>query len=500
MTSPPPRERAGGARLRREPSAGPQNGGMPFAPSDVPALVPYLEGFLVDWIDQQRRSHGVPGIQVALRQGEELLFSRAVGLADAETEEPLTTAHAFRIASHSKTFTATAVLRLLRDGRLRLDDPVAQHVPELAEAPIGATTLRSLLGHQAGAARDGREAGFWQREREFPDRDELLAELRRDRVFPANAHFHYSNLGYSLLGLVIEAVEERPYADAMRTLIAELGDAMAEPVRIGPDLGNGEEAPIASGHGIPMTERGLPGSAVAPVIPPASARAEVAATGFWSNAETISAWMAGHTLGTGRFLDDDAKRLMQREESCIATGGSTRWYGLGVMIRKIGARRVIGHSGGFPGHITQTWTDPKTGLTVSVLTNRIDGPASGIAAGIIALLDKAAAEVEDADAAVLFPDAAGRYLSLWGDTNLVCLPGVVLQLDDAAADPAGQAVVLRERDGVLRAEAEDGFGGAGEPVLLHRDSAGVVEAITVTGNRLRRPPHFGDAVATMLAR
>ena len=473
--------------------------------ADLARLVPHLTGFLDDWIERQRVAHTVPGIQVAVRLGTELLYSRAFGVADASTAEELSTEHVFRIASHSKTFTATAVMQQVESGRLRLDDSVAQHIPELADAPIGSSTVRELLGHQSGAERDGRAADFWQREAPFVDRDALIAQLRHERVFPANTHFHYSNLAYSLLGLILEEVTGTAYDTVIRDVLRPMVEAMSEPVRIGPELdvdgGFGLPARRASGHGIPRAERiaGADADRTPPVIPPVDTRAESAATGFWANAETASAWVAAHAFGTGLFLADDTKRLMQRDESKISTGGTTRWYGLGWIIRKVGERRVIGHSGGFPGHITQTWADPKTGFAVSVLTNRIDGPASALAAGIISLVDLAIEEADDQTEEILEPGAAGRYLSLWGDVNLVPLPGVVLQLSDTGLDPAAGAVVMHGDRGVLRAEAEDGFGDAGEAADLHRDGSGAVTAVTITGVTHYRPDVYLDREAAMLA-
>lgn len=455
-------------------------------------LIPHLEGFLRDWIDQQRRQSGSPGIQVAIRLGERLLFSYASGVASTATGEPLSTAHTFRIASHSKTFTATAIMQQVEAGRLRLDDTLAQWVPALADTVVGAATVRAALGHQSGTERDGRDANFWQLQRPFPDEAELIATLREgDRVFGANTHFHYSNLAYSALGLVLEAVTERSYHDLMTELIAPLREKFAEPVLLGPELGVGTTDRVASGHGIPMAERADHGESVPPVIAPVDTRAQAAATGFWGNAESVSAWIAAHAWGTDLLLSDDCKRLMQRDESTITVAGATRRYGLGFIVQDVAGWRLIGHSGGFPGHITQTLGDPKTGLTVSALTNRIDGPAATIVTGIFGLLARVLTEVSDASAAVVLPEAAGHYLSLWGQEDLITLPGVMLRCSDADADPGARAVVLRlGADGALRADAGDGFADAGEESVLTRDASGAVTAITTTGITSWRPAEY----------
>src|SRR3954463_2653595 len=89
------------------------------------AAAPYLES----WLDHQRRRARVPGVQAAVRVGDRLVLDTALGVAAGSTGEPLTPAPLFRIASHSKTFTATAVLQLVEAGRMRLDDPIERWVP-----------------------------------------------------------------------------------------------------------------------------------------------------------------------------------------------------------------------------------------------------------------------------------------------------------------------------------------------------------------------------------
>src|SRR5205085_690518 len=105
----------------------------------------------------------------AIQHGSDVLLSRAYGCANLEQRVPLTPRHIFRIASHSKTFTATAIMLLVQRGQLRLDDPVSDHVAWL-EAPV---TVRQLLNHVGGISRDGLDSDFWQLERPFPDAAEL---------------------------------------------------------------------------------------------------------------------------------------------------------------------------------------------------------------------------------------------------------------------------------------------------------------------------------------
>src|SRR3954447_20760904 len=104
------------------------------------AAAPYLES----WLDHQRRRARVPGVQAAIRVRDRLVLDTALGVADVSTGEPLTPGHLFRIASHSKTFTATAVLQLVEAGRMRLDDPIARWVPALAGSALAPGSGRAL--------------------------------------------------------------------------------------------------------------------------------------------------------------------------------------------------------------------------------------------------------------------------------------------------------------------------------------------------------------------
>src|SRR3954469_23910398 len=129
------------------------------------AAAPHLES----WLDHQRRRLRVPGVQAAVRVGDQLVLDTALGVADLTTGQELTPGHLFRIASHSKTFAATAVLQLVEAGRLRLDDPIARWVPALTGTPLAEVTVRELLGHQGGVVRDGRDNDHWQLLQPFPD-------------------------------------------------------------------------------------------------------------------------------------------------------------------------------------------------------------------------------------------------------------------------------------------------------------------------------------------
>lgn len=170
------------------------------APPPAPSLDRLREAapYLSRWLATQVETRHVPGAQVAVRLGDELVLSAAFGVADEATGAELTTGHLFRVASHSKTFTAVAVLRLVAAGRLRLDDTVAERLPDCADTPLARVTVRELLSHTSGAIRDGVDADHWQLDGPFPDADALRAIVREHgATYAPQERFKYSNIGYA---------------------------------------------------------------------------------------------------------------------------------------------------------------------------------------------------------------------------------------------------------------------------------------------------------------
>ena len=175
--------------------------------------------FIDSWLTLRSQWARWPGFTVAIAKDGEVVFHKAYGLANIEHNETLTTDHLFHVASHSKTFTATAVMQLQERGKLRIDDLITAHLPWLAQHSDQRwrdVTLRQLLSHSAGVIRDGQASGFWQFQGAFPDEDEFKQQITKSQlVFEPNSEFKYSNFGFGLLGLVIEQASGKSYADVV---------------------------------------------------------------------------------------------------------------------------------------------------------------------------------------------------------------------------------------------------------------------------------------------
>jgi D-alanyl-D-alanine carboxypeptidase len=133
--------------------------------------------YAADWIDFQRNLFSQPGVALAIARDGEMVLEHASGVADLRSGEPLTPRHRFRVASHSKTFTAAGIMLLREDGGLRLDDRVGDYVSALTPA-VADVTIAQLLTHTAGLSRDGRDGGQFVDRRPFLDETGRRADLQ----------------------------------------------------------------------------------------------------------------------------------------------------------------------------------------------------------------------------------------------------------------------------------------------------------------------------------
>lgn len=127
--------------------------------------------YIHDWIEFQVRASQQPGCIVAIAHGGTIVAEYAFGHANLATGEKLTPRHRFRIASHSKSFTSAGIMKLREQRKLRLDDPVGQHVKGL-HPQVAETTIAQILSHSAGLTRDGTAGGQYSDSRPFLSTEE----------------------------------------------------------------------------------------------------------------------------------------------------------------------------------------------------------------------------------------------------------------------------------------------------------------------------------------
>src|SRR5262249_29587704 len=150
------------------------------------------------------------GCIIAIAHRDKIVLERAFGSANLRTGEELTPRHRFRVASHSKSFTAAGIMKLREQRKLKLDDAAGEYVEGL-HAGVGRATIAQLLSHTAGIIRDGEDSGQFVDRRPYLNETELRAELKLPLVIAAGTRMKYSNHGFGLLGLIIKAITGEPY-------------------------------------------------------------------------------------------------------------------------------------------------------------------------------------------------------------------------------------------------------------------------------------------------
>jgi CubicO group peptidase (beta-lactamase class C family) len=428
--------------------------------------------YIPRWIEFQMQASQQPGCIIAIAHRDSIVLERAFGHANLATSEELTPRHRFRVASHSKSFTAAGILKLREQGRLKLDDTAGQFVADLHPA-VAKAAIAQLLSHSAGLIRDGDDAGQFLDRRPFYDARELSADLKRPPVIEPNSRFKYSNHGYGLLGLIIEAITGEPYRAWIKREIVDaagLGETEPDvPLRRGLPFARGHSGRIALGRRVV-----IPGDNPTHALAPA--------TGFVSTAGDIARYFAQLSPAARKsVLSVASRREMTRRQWRNPNTSPEQYYGLGTISGSLNGWDWFGHSGGFQGYISRTCVYPGQDLTISVLTNTIDGWAHPWLDGIVSILQ---AFARNGAPTRKVRDWGGRWWSLWiavdlvpmGDKVLVANPGLINPLVDAAelkitSRTAGQIALA------------GGFGSHGEPVSCARTKSGKITVLKIAGTK-----------------
>ena len=426
--------------------------------------------YLPRWLEFQLRYHEQPGCVLAVSHKGLIRLEAAFG--HAGRGRPLTPSHRFRVASHSKSFAATAVMKLREQGKLRLDDPVGRYVRGLHPA-IARATLAQLLSHGAGVVRDGPDSGQFVGRRPFLSAEELLADLKAAPILGRNRRFKYSNHGYGLIGLAIEALTGERYAHWLQREIidaAGLGETLVD----GPPP---RSVPLALGHSakLPLGRRVvIPGDY--------STHGIAAAAGVISTArDLVSFFRQLSPRSKASLLSAASRGEMIRRRWRDPHSSIERYYGLGLMSGRLAGWTWFGHSGGLQGYITRTCVLPEQDLALSVLTNAVDGFAHPWLEGAVTIL-RAFAD-RGAPPRRLAP-WTGRWWTLWNPIDLVPAGARVLVARPDFLNPfldASEIEVQRRDRG--RIALAGGYASHGEPARLLRNRRGAIIEVQLGGAR-----------------
>ncbi|MFB7506774.1 serine hydrolase domain-containing protein [Streptomyces broussonetiae] len=320
-----------------------------------------LSEALSEFVAATAREYGIPGAAVAvLTGGREIRISH--GVTHAEHPLPIDEHTLFPLASVTKTFTATALMRLVEQGRVDLEAPVRRYVPELRladEEAAARITVLNLLNHTAGLD--------WN----LVDADEgdgslavFVAQLDRlPQIAPPGARASYSQAGYNLAGRVVEKVTGLPFEKALAELVLEplgLTDTVF-------DLDDVVVRRFAVGH-----NRAKDGT-LTPARPwkswRAGARANNPGGGIVSSMSDLLRW-ARFQLGDGEGVLT-ARTLERMRRPTVELRGSTLGDGLGIcwFLRDVEGVRTVGHGGSGNGQFAELLLVPERDFAVVCLAN-----------------------------------------------------------------------------------------------------------------------------------
>jgi len=349
----------------------------------LPTVTPSLKDRFQSALDSLRQEYRLPGATAAYRLPDGTVEIVASGKADPELDIPMSPQSRMLAASIGKTFVAATAIALAQEGKLHLDDPLAKWLGGrfwFSRLPNhDQITLRHLLTHSAGIANHVELAAFqrlfrehWQDDGPPLPPDSLIAlVLDRPPLFEPGEGWHYSDTGYLLIGLIIEAASGNSYYEEVeRRWIKPLQLQLTAP-------SNRRELPgLAAGYLSPDNAFGLPAkTTLRPGLMAWHPGLEWTGGGLVSNPGDLVRWAGA--LYEGRAMEGEYLTILLYSVPVSADAPAVR-YGLGVAIHRDGPLgTTYGHAGWIPGYCSSLRYYPETGIAVSFQINTDIGIADG---------------------------------------------------------------------------------------------------------------------------
>jgi CubicO group peptidase (beta-lactamase class C family) len=299
----------------------------------------------------------LPSVAAGLVRDGDLVWSDAVGTLDGRCGGVRSSAQTqYRLGSITKTFVAVEVMRMRDQGLLDLNDALVRHIDD---TPFGQVTIAQLLSHTSGLQAET-NGQWWER-----TAGGTWAELMAGKPalkFRSGAKFHYSNLGYAVLGELIGRLRGQPWVDVVRT-------ELLEPLGMLRTSARPQDDGAACGLGVhPLAD-------LVHVEPEHDAAAMGAAGQLWSTVQDLARWAAFLAGQTGGLLSVDTLEEMRSPIALDDRPGAawTGAYGLGCQLWNLGGIRYVGHGGSMPGFLAGLRVNIETGDGCVVFANATSG-------------------------------------------------------------------------------------------------------------------------------
>jgi CubicO group peptidase (beta-lactamase class C family) len=431
-----------------------------------------IDAVFARWTDQ------TPGCAVGVSRAGKPIAQKAYGMADLEHDVPNRPDTIFEAGSVSKQFTAAAVLLLVQEGRLSLDDPARKYVPELPDygAPL---TIRHMLQHTSGLRDWGEVASLagWPRTSRVHTHAHVLDILSRQKAlnFPSGTQYSYSNSGYNLAAVIVARVSGKSFAEFSRERIFEpLGMTRTSWRDDHTRIVKGRAVAYAATSGgfrINMPFENVHGNG-----------------GLLTTVGDLLAW--NENFVTPKV--GDAALVTLQQTPGVFNDGKPHTYAMGLMVAPYRGVAEVGHSGSTAGYRAHLTRFPEQHLSVAVLCNVSSGAATQYARTI--------ADMYLGDALQPAPATTGgrggapqRGTQEPPDRSrpIGPLPIGRFYSDEAEVtfeiEPGTEELILKRRPDVrtvLRRVGEDEYAFGGNRLRFIRDAKGEVTELSVRGSRV----------------
>ena len=325
-------------------------------PTGQPSAIDFSE--LDKLVPAELQEKKTPGAVITVISGDQVIYQKAFGLANVETNAAMQPEMLFRLGSTTKMFTAAALLALAEKGRINMNEPIGNRIKGLS-AGVAKTTPHHLLSNSAGVrdfaapvisnddAALGNMVRAWNNDIFFAEQSEI---------------YSYSSAGFWLSGFVVEELQGKPYADSMTELVFKpIG---MERTTLRPFMAI--TYPFATGHAVE-------GGKAAILRPVFNNVAMWPAGSIFSNANDLSRWVIA-LLNQGRV---EGKQLLsasvidQLVQHHVAVPGETdSYYGYGLTVFKYKDLEFVGHGGFSRGYGSMIQMVPSRKFAIIVLTNK----------------------------------------------------------------------------------------------------------------------------------
>ena len=309
---------------------------------------------LDEFIARHMNETGAPGMTVALADRRGLLRESQYGFADVKSQLKVSPQTLFEIGSISKSFVALAVLQLVDEGKLDLQKPVQSYLPWLKiETEFKPFTTHHLLSHTSGLSG-------------VPLINRVASTTLRTGSEPGT-QFLYSNIGYVLLGFLIEAIDQRPFAETLQMrVLAPLGMSASAPI-----ITNTIRRQLAIGYAPLQDDRPFPLRGVlgeAPWVEVSEAAGSVAAT-----AKDMGAYLhmlLNRGIGPrGRVISEESFNLLTKPVIKAPFRGEESNYGYGLWTSEVNGHRLLRHTGGMVAFSSAMYADVSDGFAAFASVN-----------------------------------------------------------------------------------------------------------------------------------